>query len=172
MKIVIVQQKQQKRKTRKMSDDDKSVSEYSMSTDSQASDDSFSDIQEQLEGLTDIVGAFTQEIEALEKQLESLQRPVEGLELAQMGDIPFLSTSPFRHATFLVKPPGIPGINLETRYPFQTICEMLRNHLFESGLVKPDGTVTLNKQLKQLFETKKKEVTYLELLQMLRHVLI
>ena len=152
-----------------MSDDDK----YSMSSsDSQASDESFSDIQEQLEGLTDVVTSFTQEIESLEKQLEALQRPIEGLEIMQMGDIPFLTTSPFRHATFLVKPPGIPGLDVETRYPFQTICQILRNYVFESGLVKPDGTVTLSKQLQQLFETKKKETTYLELLQMLRNVLI
>lgn len=170
MKIVIVQ-KGQKIKQRKMSDDDKSVSSMS-SSDSRASDESFSDIQEQLETYTDVVGTFTQEIEALEKQLEALQRPIEGLEIGQMGDIPFLASSPFRHATFLIKPPGIPGLNLETRYPLHKICELLRNHLFQTHAVKPDGTVTLNKQLQQLFETKKKETTYLELLQMLRNVLM
>jgi hypothetical protein len=144
----------------------------SMSIPTASSDDSFSDIQEQLEGVTEVVNAFTQEIALLEKQLETLQRPMEALELGQLGDIPFLTTTPFRHATFLVKPPGFHGIDLEARYPFHTICSMLRNYLFKINAVKQNGLVTLNKELQVLFGTEKTETTYLNLLQMLRNVLI
>jgi hypothetical protein len=136
-----------------------------------SSEDSSCDVQEQLERFTDVIDAVAQEIAALEAQLEALRRPIESLELAQLGDVPFLVTSPFRNAAFRVKPPGFPGLDLDKRYPFHTICDMLRNYVFQIGAVKDDGSVVLPSHLQQLFGAQE-HTTYLELLTMLRNVLI
>lgn len=142
------------------------------STMSSTSTDSFSSIQGHLETMGDVIDTCNQEIVELERQLELLQRPVEALELNQLGDVPFLSSSPFRKEAFLVKPPGLPGIDLTKRYPFQDICTMLRNHLFETGAVGKDGTITLTKQLQTLLDIQEPTTTFLIVLKHLRNVLV
>jgi hypothetical protein len=52
--------------------------------------------------------------------LHQLQRPLEALALQQLGDVPFLQTSPFRQEAFSLK--RAPA----TRLPFHTICSTLR----------------------------------------------
>jgi hypothetical protein len=125
-----------------------------------------------METMSDVIDACNKEIADLERQLEALQRPIELLEVNQLGDVPFLSSSPFRNEAFLVKPPGIPGIDLTKRYPFKDICAMVRNHLFQTGAVDKDGTVTLTKQLQTLLELQEPRTTFLNVLKHLRNIVV
>lgn len=154
----------------KMLSDDESRS--TISDMSSSTTDSFSSVQQMLETMTDAIDGCNDEIQELERQLEALQRPVEALEINQLGDIPFLSSSPFRNQAFLVKPPGIPGIDLTKRYPFHVICAMLRNHLFQTGAVDKDGTITLTEQLQKLLGIQESHTTFLLILKHLRNVLV
>ena len=110
--------------------------------------------------------------EDLEEHLHTLRPPVENLELAQLGQLPFLAASPFRHATFAIRPPGFPGVDLSRRYPFHEICRILRTYLVSTGAVQPDGSVALTPQLKSLFEVEENTIGYIALLGHLRRVCI
>ena len=145
----------------------------SSESDSEISDvDSFGTVEDRIANLRHLISELYGEAEELESHLTDLHIPLEKLELAQLGDIPFLQGSPFRTATFQVKPPGFPGADLSRRYAFHEICAILRTYLYSSGAVAPDGTITLSKQLKSLFEVQGEKVTYIELLGHLRSVLI
>ncbi len=134
--------------------------------------DSFGTVEERIATLKHLISELYGEAEELEAHLGDLHLPLEKLELAQLGDVPFLQSSPFRTATFQVKPPGFPGADLSRRYAFHEICAVLRAYLYSSGAVAPDGTITLSKQLKSLFGVQSEKVTYIELLGHLRSVLI
>ena len=108
--------------------------------------------------------------EDLEQHLHSLRPPMENLELAQLGQLPFLAASPFRHAAFAIRPPGFPGVDLSRRYPFHEICRVLRTHLITTGAVQPDGSIRLTTQLKSLFEVEDNTIGYIALLGHLRRV--
>ena len=62
-------------------------------------------------------------LETAEAGLLTLQRPMERMALHQLGNIPFLQTSPFRQESFLLKrrPQG-------PRVSFRSICAELRAH--------------------------------------------
>jgi hypothetical protein len=145
------------------------------------SDDSFNTLQDNLETMTDVINACNKEIAALERNLEELQRPIESLEVSQLGDVPFLSTSPFRQQTFRLyaeavdafRPfaKGVP-IDAETRLPFETICAMIRTHFFETGAVAKDGTITLTEEQRELFGIQEPTTTFLILLKHIRNVLV
>jgi hypothetical protein len=134
--------------------------------------ESYTSLCEELEEMSHLIADMYAEAEELEEIMGSLQRPIESLEIAQLGTIPFLQTSPFRTATFAIKPPGIPGVDLTRRYTFAEICAALRNYVFATGSVDTDGHVTLNEAMKTLFETQKSRVSYIELMGMLRTVLV
>ena len=140
--------------------------------DGHSSDESFSTIQESLEQISDLVELFTKQIDVAEKQMLELQPAVEDTHLSQLQGPPFLETSPFRHQMFLVKAPGFPGIDLQKRYAFKTICETMRNYLFDEKLVTDDGMVTLTRPLKALLGIKKPTVSYVELMGALRAVIV
>ena len=139
---------------------------------SHSSDMTFNSLQYNMEDITDVINAFNVEISELEKQLGTMQRPMEALALDQLGDIPFHTSSPFRHQTFKVQPPGFPGVDLSKRYPFHEICAILRDHLFATGSVNSDGKVVLNEHLQKLFGIKESSTTYMNLLKHLRKVLV
>jgi hypothetical protein len=144
-----------------------------MSSDNEDSDvDSFTTLQNDLEMMSEMIHVLDREIREVEEAISDLHRPVEGLHLDQLGAVPFLANSPFRHSEFAVQPPGFPGVDLEKRYSFETICGMLRSYLFSTGAVQPDGTITLNKQLMKLFHTRRETTTFMELLLHLRKVLV
>ena len=136
------------------------------------SDDSYSDIQNELTHMTKLIGELTDQLNAAESQLQELQPHLETSYVSQMDTVAFLEKSPFRHQTFLMKAPGIPGVNLEKRYAFKDVLELLRTYLFKMGAVDDDGIITLNKQLKTLFGISGKQTTYLELIAKLRNVLM
>ena len=147
-----------------------SDSEYE--TDSSGSDvDSFSSLQGDLERMSEMVKLMTTNIHELESAMVQMHRPIEGLHLNQLGEVPFLASSPFRHQRFAVKPPGFPGIDLETRYPFHVICAHLRTYLISSNAVSDDGTIKLTKPLQKLFGVKDETTTFLDLIINLRKVL-
>lgn len=143
-----------------------------MLTDTEESDESFSTIQESLEQISDLVVLFTKQIDVAEKQMLELQPAVEDTHLSQLHGPPFLETSPFRHQTFFIKAPGFPGVDIQKRYAFKTICEMMRNYLFAEKLVTDDGQVTLTRPLKALLGLKKTTVSYVELMGALRTIIV
>lgn len=134
--------------------------------------DSFASLEEEINIMSHYISDLYSHAEELEEHLSQLHKPIENLELKQLGDAPFLKSSPFRHATFAVKPPGFPGADLTKRYSFSEICQILRSYLFASNLIQSDGTVTLNEPLKTLFDTQEPHVQYIELLGKLKNVLI
>jgi hypothetical protein len=119
-----------------------------------------------------LIAEFTVAIETLEEEMAKLQRPLGDLYLEQLGSIPFLISSPFRHAEFALKAPGLPGIDITKRYPYHTLCAMLRNYLFATGAVANDGIVTLNKQLQDLFGIQSDKTNFVHLLGALRNVCV
>ena len=139
------------------------------------SDSSFSDIESQLQQMTTLVGTLNGEIEMLEARMMAMQRPIESLHIDQLGDIPFIVTSPFRYHTFAIQAPGIPGIpgvDINKRHAFHEICTVMRAHIFHVNAVQADGTIVMDASLQKLFHTKEKRVTYPHLMRLLRKVLV
>ena len=134
--------------------------------------ESFSSIQDNLEQLSELVTLFTKQLEAAEKQMSELQPHMEDTHVSLLNGVPFLETSTFRKQTFLIKAPGLPGIDITKRYAFKTICEMLRNYLVASNLVLEDGTIKVNTLLQTMLGIKKSTVSYVELLGHLRSVIV
>ena len=134
--------------------------------------DSFASVEETIETLSHLITELYGAAEELEEHLSTMVKPLEGTQIAQLGQLPFLQASPFRHASFAVKPPGYPGVDLTQRYPFHVICAHLRAYLISTGAYKPDGTVLLNADLQRLFETQESSMGYVALLAKLRAVLV
>ena len=134
--------------------------------------DSFASLEMEVAHLNHRISELYCVAEELEEYLATLAKPLEGTQLAQLAQISFLASSPFRHATFTVKPPGFPGVDLTRRYPFHEICAHLRAYLVRTGAFKPDGSVVLNADLQHLFETQESEMGYVSLLAKLRAVLV
>ena len=105
-------------------------------------------IESELERLSTLVGMILTQLETTESQLATLQPHIEDLHVNQLGDLPFLETSPFRHETFRVQSPGFPGVELDQRYPFKDICAALRKYVIRGGAVAEDGTIRLDAPLK------------------------
>jgi len=142
------------------------------STSSDSSDDETFEIEEQMDQLCDIMESIVKEITHIEAELVKLQPRMEDLYLNQLSDIPFLETSPFRFETFLVKPPGFPGVDLDRRYPFHELCALLRTYLVESKSINTEGLILPNKPLRKFFGRSLKPITFLQLLGLLRAVLV
>ena len=136
------------------------------------SDSSFSDIESQLQQMTTLVGTLNGEIEMLETRMMAMQRPIESLHIDQLGDIPFIVTSPFRYHTFAIQAPGIPGVDINKRHAFHEICTVMRAHIFHVNAVQADGTIVMDASLQKLFHTKDTQVTYPHLMRLLRKVLV
>ena len=129
-------------------------------------------LENELESLSAMIETLTKALHGLESQMGAFHRPLETLHMNQLGSVPFLTSSPFRHASFALKPPGFPGVDLSQRYPYHTLCSMLRNYLFASGAVAADGKITLTKQLQSLFGIQSEHTDYITLLGALRHVCV
>jgi len=134
--------------------------------------DSFGSVEEEITTLNHLITELYGAAEELEERLSTMVKPLEGTQLAQLGQLPFCAASPFRHATFAVKPPGFPGVDLMQRYPFHVICAHLRTHLLQTGAVQPDGNIKLSKDLQHLFGIQEPVVGYVTLLGHLRAVLV
>ena len=134
--------------------------------------DSFESVEEEITTLNHLITELYGAAEELEERLATMVKPLEGTQLAQLGQLPFCAASPFRHATFAVKPPGFPGVDLTQRYPFHVICAQLRGHLLTSGAVQADGSIKLSKDLQHLFGIQEPVVGYITLLAHLRAVLV
>ena len=141
-------------------------------TDAFSDVDSFATIEMNISELNHMICEMYGQAEELEEHLATLHVPLEGLHVSQFGQLPFLAATPFRHATFKIKPPGFPGVDLERRFPFHEICSILRNYLVSTGAVLPDGTVRLSAQLQTLFETQETTLGFVSLLGMLRKVCV
>jgi len=147
------------------------LSEYACSDDMSDTTDAV-ELQISMETLSAQVGDLLAGIEAMEAKLSELHKPIQSIYADQLGDVPFLETSPFRNASFKVKPPGFPGVDLKKRYKFKDITATLRSYLDNNNLVDNKGIVTLNPILKKLFNLKGKTTTFMELIANLRNVLI
>jgi hypothetical protein len=134
--------------------------------------DSFVSVEEEISTLNHLITELYGAAEELEERLATMVKPLEGTQLAQLGQLPFCAASPFRHATFAIKPPGFPGVDLTQRYPFHVLCAHLRNHLLQTGAVLPDGNIKLSAPLQHLFGIQEPVVGYITLLGHLRAVLI
>lgn len=135
--------------------------------------DSFASFEKDMESMSLHISEMYGLTEELEEHLLSLHRPIEQLELSQLGDAPFLETSPFRNATFTIQQ-GVhfPGIEPGKRYMFQTICSMLRNSLFHTNAVQADGSIKLSNEFQSIFGSEREYVSYNELLMKLRNILV
>ena len=136
--------------------------------------DSFATVEMNIASLNHLITELYGEAEELESHLLSLQKPLEGTQLNQLGQLPFLEASPFRYATFKLKPAAAAFFKAdpEDRYPYHQICAALRNYLVAKGALQDNGTVRLNKELQKLFEVKEKSIGYIALLGRLRSVLV
>lgn len=143
-----------------------------MSSSDESDADSFGTIEEEINELNHMISELYCAAEDLEDQLIKIRRPLERSQLDQLGQVPFLKTSPFRITMFSVKAPGFGGIDLGKRYLFQEICAVLRCHLIKTGAVQPDGTINLSHQLKTLFEVEEDSIGYIVLMARLRRVLV
>ena len=147
-----------------------------MSSDSEQEDisdvDSFATVEMNISELNHLICEMYGQAEELEEHLATLHVPLEGTQISQFGQLPFLAATPFRHATFKIKPPGFPGVDVERRYPFHEICAILRNYLVSSGSVLPNGDVRLSEQLQTLFGTQESVIGYVSLLGLLRNVCV
>lgn len=128
-------------------------------------------LQEHLESMRELMHAMLEETEELEARLLTLQRPIEDLALEQLGDVPFLQASPFRHQTFLLKVDGIPGFTAGQRYPYHELVSVLRAHLIETGAMDAEGVATLAKPLQRLLGVEEERLSFLQILGHLRKIL-
>lgn len=154
-----------------MSDSDSDSTYIDSSSEYESSEyDSFSSVQADLERMSAIINELNTGVQDLEAHMTTLHRPMEALHLDQLGDVPFLASSPFRHQTFAVQPPGIPGIDLERRYTFHTICAALRNYCITLGANSATHEIELPELLQNLFGLTKG--SYLDMLVNLRRVIV
>lgn len=145
-------------------------SNYESDSDSECMSDveSFSG---ELTQLRKMVASINSTIETLETQLISIQRPIEALHMEQLGDIPFLESSPFRHNMLKFKSDiKIPGLDAAKRYSFADIMKHVRAHLFESGAVQADGQIKLAKDMRKLLGIKEHEVSYVDIMNHMRQI--
>lgn len=142
---------------------DSNGSEYS-----QESIESFSG---DLTQLRKIVASINSTIETLETQLISIQRPIEELHMEQLGDIPFLESSPFRHTMLKFKHHvEIPGLDTTKRHSFADIMKHVRTYLFESGAVQEDGSICLSKPTRKMLGIKEERVSYIDIMNHMRQI--
>ena len=143
-----------------------------MSSYTESEDDGILEIEEQLSILSNSIESLLESVESFEKELAAMERPIGDIALAQLGDVPYLVTSPFRTATFAFRAPGLPGIELSRRYAFHEICELLRTYLFKMNLIDADETVKLNNVLRNVFHIQDDSISYINLVGKLRNVLV
>ena len=141
------------------------------------SEDSYEtdDIEQTLCVTTSLIEGMLSDLTNLEERLETLHRPLRELHIEQLGNLDFLASSPFRHATFQFKDgqtAAAAGLCGNERYPYHVICKTLRTALMNTGQVDKDGTLKLNTATKQLFGVKEDTISYPVLLGHLRNVLI
>jgi hypothetical protein len=126
------------------------------------------DLEEMTKTIEDLANHFNH----IDDHMKTVEKPIIELALEQFRDPNFLAASPFRHQTFTVKPPGLPGIDLSKRYPYKDVVQAVRNYIFAEKLVTPTGAIRVNQPLASLFEIPEGETTFLRLLVRLRKVLI
>lgn len=134
--------------------------------------DGCGELETTLEGLRALLGNMLEGIEVMETKLQSIQRPIQNIYTDQLGDVPFLETSPFRNASFHIKAPGFPGVDLTKRYKFKDITALLRAYLEKKKAIDASGLITLPRQLKTLFGIKTNTATFMELISKLRTILV
>lgn len=152
-----------------------SDNDYESSSDSDRSEcmseESIESFSGDLTQLRKIVASINATIETLETQLISIQRPIEALHMEQLGDIPFLESSPFRHTMLKFKSDiKIPGLDASKRHSFAEIMKHVRAHLFESGAVQPDGSIQLTKDMRKMLGIKEKTVSYIDIMNHMRQI--
>ena len=136
--------------------------------------DSYASVEMEIQELSHVISELYSAAEELEMRLTSLHPPLENTQISQLGQLAFVQASPFRSATFAVKPPGFPGVDLSRRYAFQEICGLLRSYLIHEKLVNTDNSVQINDTLRTLLgiEESVKSLGYVSLLGHLRHLLV
>jgi hypothetical protein len=147
-----------------------SESEYVPSVASTAEDGTTDVLREHLESMRELMCAMLEETEELEARLLTLQRPIEALALEQLGDVPFLQASPFRHQAFRLKVDGIPGFEAGRRYPYHELVGVLRAHLIETGAMDSEGVATLAKPLQRLLGVEEERLSFVKILGHLRNI--
>lgn len=154
--------------------DHESEDEYESSSESVASDNSEESIESfsgDLSQLRRIVASINSTIEVLETQLISIQRPIEALHVEQLGDTPFLESSPFRHTMLKFKSDVcIPGLDTSKRHSFADMMKYVRTYLFESGAVQTDGSIKLTKEMQKMLGIKEKTVSYVDIMNHMRQI--
>jgi hypothetical protein len=152
-------------------DDDSSYMSETSETSAAESVSSIESFSGDLSQLRSVVAAINASIQTLETQLISIQRPIESLHVDQLGDVPFLHSSPFRHTMLKFKSDvGIPGLDTHKRYSFAEILAIVRTYLFESGAVQEDGTICLSKELQKSLGIHESSLSYIELMRHLRDI--
>jgi len=110
--------------------------------------------------LMDQVEAVLQVLETAEATLQKLQRPIESLALDQLGEVPFLLTSPFRQEKFSLK--RAPSVRLS----FHTICSELRAH---SLPLTREGVIQTSPFLREQMNISTETTTFPQLLRSLTY---
>jgi hypothetical protein len=154
------------------SDEDyESDDDYESSDSDCMSEESIESFSGDLTQLRKIVASINSTIQTLETQLISIQRPIEAVHMEQLGDIPFLESSPFRHNILKFKADiAIPGLDTSKRHSFADIMKHVRAHLFDTGAVQPDGSITLSKHMRKLLGIKETNVSYIDIMNHMRQI--
>lgn len=135
----------------------------------------FEELEKGLQETCSLIESMLNEVEALEKRLLTIQRPLQNLHIEQLGELEFLSKSPFRQAEFKFSKPEVAALaelDPKKRHPFQKISECLRNAILAQNCVDEHGLITLPKAMQKMFETKDSHITFPGLLGYLRSVLV
>jgi hypothetical protein len=137
--------------------------------------DSYASVEMDIQALSHLISELYGKAEELEERLSTLHKPLEGTQIDQFGQLAFVAASPFRNATFAIKPPVLSAFSphdRNQRHSFHQICTILRNYLISCDAVRDDGSITLNAQLQHLFGIQDTTIGYIALLGHLRNVLI
>jgi hypothetical protein len=153
-------------------DHDESEDSYTPSDSaSENSEESIESFSGDLKQLRHVIATINSTIEILETQLISIQRPIEALHMEQLGDTPFLESSPFRHTMLKFKlDVGIPGLDTSKRYSFADIMKCVRTYLFKSGAVLPNGSIVLKKNMRKMLGIKEETVSYVNIMNHIRQI--
>jgi len=135
----------------------------------------FTELESTLEETANLIETMMKEVATLETRLHTIKRPIQDLHVEQLGELDFLSSSPFRQQEFKFAKPEVAvaaGLDPKKRHTFQKIAECLRQTLLAQKLVDEHGLIHLSKSLQKLFETKEDILSFPGLLGNLRAVLV
>lgn len=142
----------------------------SSGSDSTQTNGTFASFYHAIDSICEQLEEFEAGVESVHAAAQKMEQPVTGVAVASFVQPAFLKSAPFRHERFRWTEEAKTLFATETdTAPFATICDVIRNYLFENGLVRSeDGKVDLSleaaEDLKTLLETEETTATFMGVL--------